>query len=401
MKIMTTVKVKFRPSTVTDRPGSIIYLITHRRVARQVTSSYKVYPEEWDEEQSTAVPAREGREELIRSLKLGLRHDMERFRSIVERLETRKNGFTADDVVKSFHASVNGQSFFRFMESVIGQLKRLDKERTSETYTAAFNSLTRFREGEDLWLEEVTSDLMMEYEVWLKSTGISMNTVSFYNRILCAVYNRAVEKGLTEQRHPFKHVYTKIDKTVKRAISLKDIRRIKELDLTSKPSLDFARDLFMFSFYTRGMSFVDMAYLRKSDLRNGILSYCRRKTGQRLFIKWEKPMREIADKYAASGTPYLLPVIKTPGNERKQYRNALRLANNRLKKISELAGLQVNLTMYVSRHSWASIARSQNIPLSVISEGMGHDSETTTQIYLASLSNSTIDKANELILKKL
>lgn len=75
--------------------------------------------------------------------------------------------------------------------------------------------------------------------------------------------------------------------------------------------------------------------------------------------------------------------------------------NNKLKEISAIAGLQMNLTMYVSRHSWASIAKSQNIPLSIISEGMGHDSENTTQIYLASLVNSMIDKANEMILKKL
>lgn len=89
------------------------------------------------------------------------------------------------------------------------------------------------------------------------------------------------------------------------------------------------------------------------------------------------------------------------GNEQRQYRNALRLVNNKLKEIATMAGLQVNLTMYVSRHSWASIAKNKNVPLSVISEGMGHDSEATTQIYLASLDNSLVDKANEMILKNL
>lgn len=112
-------------------------------------------------------------------------------------------------------------------------------------------------------------------------------------------------------------------------------------------------------------------------------------------------MQEILDKYPTNETGYLLPIIKTSGRERTQYRNMQRLVNNKLKDISAMVSLQMNLTMYVSRHSWASIAKSQNIPLSVISEGMGHDSENTTQIYLASLDNSMIDKANELILKKL
>lgn len=66
-----------------------------------------------------------------------------------------------------------------------------------------------------------------------------------------------------------------------------------------------------------------------------------------------------------------------------------------------MAGVPTPLTHYVARHSWASIAKSRNIPISVISEGMGHDSEATTQIYLASLDSSVVDKANNLILKLL
>ena len=112
------------------------------------------------------------------------------------------------------------------------------------------------------------------------------------------------------QRSPFKHVYTGIDKTVKRAVPLNIIRQIRDLDLTLSPTTDFARDIFMFSFYTRGMSFIDMAFLKKKDLRSGILSYRRQKTGQQLSIKWEEPMQEIIDKYDIGDTPYLLPIIK-------------------------------------------------------------------------------------------
>lgn len=140
----------------------------------------------------------------------------------------------------------------------------------------------------------------------------------------------------------------------------------------------------MFSFYTRGMSFIDMAYLKKSNLQNGILTYRRRKTGQQLSIKWEKCMEDIVSKYPQNQTDYLLPIIKETVNERRQYDNALHLVNYHLKDLSSLLKLQRPLTMYVARHSWASAAKAKNIPLSVISKGMGHDSEVTTQIYLAS-----------------
>lgn len=399
---MTTVKVKFRPSTVEGRPGTIVYFVTHRRVVRQITTGYKVFPHEWDDKQSSLVVTSAGeRTAVVQAVAQRIRRDMNRLDKIINGLNCGKRTFATDEIVRLFHEAEREASFFEFMEEVILQLERLGKERTAENYTTALNSFKRFRNGNDIMLNEIDSDLMTEYEAYLKSHDVAMNTVSFYNRILRAVYNRAVEKEITVQRYPFKHVYTGIDKTVKRAVSLKIIRRIKELDLSFKSSLDFARDMFLFSFYTRGMSFIDMAYLKKKDLQNGVLSYRRRKTGQQLFIKWEKSMQEIIDKYPANENGYLLPIIKTDRNERLQYRNAHRLVNNKLKEISVSIGLQAKLTMYVSRHSWASIAKGQNIPLSVISAGMGHDSENTTQIYLASLDNSTIDKANDLILKKL
>lgn len=368
----TTVKVKFRPSTVKDRPGNIIYFVTHHRIVRQITTGYKIFPEEWDCRASKLIPFYKERAELIRQVAQKLVRDMKRLDSVVAELENNGNPFTTGDVVGKFQAAATtGYTFFGFMGEVISQLKHLNKVRTAETYTSTLHSFMRFRNGDDLMLDEIRSDLMTEYEAFLKSNGVTMNTVSFYMRILRAAYNRAVEKGLTAQCYPFKHVYTGIDKTVKRAVPLKAIRRIKELDLSLKPSLNFARDMFLFSFYTRGMSFIDMAYLKNTDLQNGVLSYRRRKTGQQMFIRWESCMQEILDKYPVNETGYLLPIIKTPNKERLQYRNMQRLVNNKLKEISTMAGLQMNLTMYVSRHSWASIARSQNIPLSVYQRGHG------------------------------
>lgn len=398
---MASVKVKFRSSIQAGKEGTIYYQVIHKRVIRQIKTDYRILVDEWDGKNGAVVIATDGRSTILQSIRERINRDVKRLNTVISKLHGSGDEFTANDIVEGFHESVNGQSFFQFMENIIAQLICLNRERTAETYTATLNSFMRFRKDNDVLLDEINSDLMMEYEAYLKMQGVTMNTVSFYMRILRATYNRAVEKGLTGKRNPFRHVYTGIDKTVKRAISLKAIKWIKELDLSLKPSLDFARDMFLFSFYTRGMSFIDMAYLRKKDLQNGVLSYRRRKTGQQLFIRWEKCMQEIIDKYPKIGTDYLLPIIKKSGNERQQYRNALRLVNNKLKEISVMVGLQTNLTMYVSRHSWASIAKSKNVPLAIISEGMGHDSEATTQIYLASLDSSLIDKANGMILKNL
>lgn len=166
--------------------------------------------------------------------------------------------YTAEKIVELFCTPENDGGFISFTLRLINELKQIGKKRTADTYTTVLNSFKRFRSNQDLLLDDVDSTLMTEYETWLKENGICKNTVSFYMRNLRAIYNRAVEKELTSQRFPFKHVYTGIDKTVKRAVSIKVIRQIKELDLTLSPLLDYARDLFMFSFYTRGMSFIDM-----------------------------------------------------------------------------------------------------------------------------------------------
>lgn len=160
--------------------------------------------------------------------------------------------------------------------------------------------------------------------------------------------------------------------------------------------------MFLFSFYTRGMSFVDMAYLKKTDLRNGILTYRRKKTGQLLSIEWTQQMQEIIDKYQLNTTQYLLSIIlHEDGTERCQYLNQSMKINRNLKVIASLIQLQIPLSLYVARHSWATIARGKDIPLSVISEGLGHDSEMTTQIYLDSIKSCEVDKANRKILSEL
>ena len=397
---MASIKVKFRPSTVADHEGTIYYQIIHERKVRQLLSDYKVFPSEWDESRSMVTTTQKSeRKAFILSIRERIRWDVERLNKIDKKLDANGLTYTADDVIDEFNRYANEYSLFNFMESIIVRLKQNGKVRTSETYKSALSSFKKFRQDEDIMLDCLTSEIMEAYEAWHKNRGVAPNTISFYTRILRAVYNRAVDDDIIENRNLFKHVYTGVDKTVKRALPLPVIKKIKALDLSLNPSLDYAREMFLMSFYLRGMSFIDMAFLKKSDLKNGYVTYRRRKTGQQLIIEWTKEMQMILDKYPENATDYLLPIIKNPGtNERRTYRNMGYNINHNLKKIAKIVGVQIPLTLYVARHSWASAAKAKGIPLSVISEGMGHDSEATTQIYLASLDTSVVDRANSIIL---
>lgn len=288
------------------------------------------------------------------------------------------------------------------METIIARLRKLDKRRTAETYTCARNSFRRFRKQDDLELDEIDSDMMEEYEAYLTARGLIPNSTSFHMRILRAVYNRAIDKGLTEDHRPFRHVYTGVDKTTKRAIDINALKKMKSANLSQLPKADYARDIFMLSFFLRGMSFIDMAYLKKSDLRNGQVTYRRRKTGQLLTVKWRPEMQAILNKYKPDNSPYLLPILTSSTNSTyNQYRSKQYLVNTGLKTVAQHIGLKMPLTLYCSRHSWASIAKAKGIPVGVISDGLGHDSEQTTQIYLSTLDTSAVDNANALIIASL
>ncbi len=400
---MTTVKVKFRPSTVADRPGSLIYHVTCRRTVRQITTGYKVFPREWNEKCSKLITVSDNsRTDVIRAITRKLNSDMERLDKIIEHFDSRCRNYSSDDVVAEFQRTKGENTFFNFIENVIARLRQLNHIGTAKNYSAALGSFKQFRGNGDISITSIDHILMEDYQAYLTSIGVVPNSISFYMRILRAVYNRAVEQELTEDRRPFRTVFTGTEKTLKRAISINDIRRIRNLDLSLQPSLELARDLFLFLFLCRGMPFIDAAFLKKTDIQNGVLAYRRHKTGQLLHIKVIKQIEEIIDLYSNKESPYLLPIITRPGNdERRQYETALRRVNKSLKIIAGMIKLPVTLTTYVSRHAWATIAKSKNVPVNVISDALGHDSVATTQIYLASIDASTIDKANELIIKDL
>lgn len=400
---MTRIKIRFRPSTVAGKEGTLYCQVVHGRQVRQLRREYRIFQDEWDERLLCVrtEAGRPGRGAYLAWVQARLSAEKEFIAGVVRRLEESGRTFTAEDVVEAFRAACPaGQGYFSFARQVMARLRETGRVRVAEAYASSLNRFARFAGKEDLCFGDVSAELMAGFEAHLADAGLKPNTVSFYMRNLRAIYNRAVEKGLAEQNHPFRHVYTGVEQTAKRAVPVRVMNRIRQLDLSAWPSRELARDLFLFSFYTRGMSFVDMAFLKKKDLRDGILVYRRQKTKKQLSIRWEKPMQGIVARHGLPDSPFLLPIIRHAGKEeRRQYLNAIHWMNKALKNVGKMAGCPLPLTFHCARHGWASIAMSQKIPLPVISEAMGHDSESTTRIYLALLDTSVIDKANAQVIR--
>lgn len=391
---MATVQVKFRKSTHPDKRGSIYYQVAHRGSIRCIRTSIRLQPGEWEAARQ-ALSAAEPRS----LLQIRIDRDVTELKRIVRQLGHSGDEFEADEVVRRFCRPQREPMLLAFMREQIDRLRGSRRYGTARNYRRTMDSLSNYLGGEDLPLGALTARLVESYCASLESRGVVRNTVSFYMRILRSVYNKAVGQRLVEQTHPFRGVYTGVDRTRKRAVDERVIARLFRLDLHHSAALMRARDYFIFSYCTRGMAFVDMAYLRKTNIRNGTISYVRHKTRQQLSVRIEPVVQQIIDRYADAATPYVLPVLRSedPAGAFSQYQTALNYYNRQLKRLSVLLGLDSGLTSYTARHSWATAARNHNIPISVISAGMGHTSERTTQIYLSLLENSVIDRANRQI----
>lgn len=256
---MFSVKVKCRPSVVTGKVGSIYYQIISRGKVCRFNVGYKVFDNEWDNRSGSLICSGDRTAYLI-ALQKQIDRDIEIIEKFLQISSVKRMPITGRMVSQYYREWFLQHSFPKFMMEIVAQLQQMGKYRTAEAYSSAFNSFMSFCSGREILLDDLTSEQMLAYEAYLKNRGVTKNSSSFYMRILRAVYNRAVEDGIILQKFPFRHVYTGVDKTVKRAIPIVFLQKIKQLKLSKRPSLDFARDMFLFSFYTRGMSFVDMAY---------------------------------------------------------------------------------------------------------------------------------------------
>ena len=291
---------------------------------------------------------------------------------------------------------------------------------TQENYRTAVRSFIRFCGGEDVRLSALDADTVRRYERWLQDRGVCPNTSSCYMRSLRAIYNKVAAKRLVKDKAPFKGVFTDNERAVKRSIGEKEIRKIKSLSPGPSPigrgergrrgagSGASAADFFLFSFYAMGMPFVDLAHLKRSQIKNGVLTYHRRKTGQQVRVKLEPCMIDILDKYATQESEYLFPILYKveEGKDGKggktvevPYPSALNRYNRALKTLARQAGISVNLTSYVARHSWASIAYGRNIDLPVISKALGHTNTQTTLVYISEIDDRQLASANRKLLK--
>ena len=207
--------------------------------------------------------------------------------------------------------------------------------------------------------------LMRNYHTWLNNQELGRNTISLYIRNLKRVYRLAVDDGLAADSNPFEGMDVSYRvKKERNGLTLDEVKRLRDLDLSGGSQMTvFARDIFLFTVYARGMRSDDIFRLTSKNIRDGQLTYRQHITGKEISLPWEPALQEIADRYKREGTTRLFPVITTkdPREQWRQYDGILHRINYSLKKLGEKIGLDYPLNLTVARHSWESMTRSVSI----------------------------------------
>lgn len=398
---MTSIKARLNRTRLgSDGMYPLVIQVIHERVKREISTPFRLPPGEFDVSGERALSGSRSKQRIseIREINEYLIYIKEEVETLVRSLEERGD-FTADDVVCAFRSHNDLNRFFVYADFKIAEMADAGKNGTASNYRAAVNAFERYLSGRELSMDDLTRKIIEGFMDYQGRRGNTANTVVFYVRQLRAIYNKAADEGYVHTTaNPFHRVKLKGEQTPKRAISKKEINRIAEFDPAGQhPHLELVRDLFMFSLYSRGMAFVDMCYLTQENIRGDMLTYRRRKTGQWLRIKIEPPLRALIRKYADADSAYLLPMLREDDSY-EGYRYIQRRLNKRMRQTGDMLGFDFPLTFYVARHTWATLAHEKGIPMSVISEGMGHTSEKTTRIYLADLNHRIVDKANRAVM---
>ena len=296
--------------------------------------------------------------------------------------------------------------FFVFTECIIDDLIKSKRVGSAASYRATLNSFKSFLNGRDILLLNIDHKFLTDYEAYCLNKGMKINAIGVYLRTLRAIINRAIDEGLLlHTKYPFRKFSIKKEKTEKRAITKEEIKKVLDLELEKETSHWHAKNYFTFMFNMRGMNFIDVAYLKVNNIRGGRLIYKRIKTGKLYNIKLTVKAQEIIDYYTKgkklNSQEYVFPIMPQKMDdlekERKRYVGKRKYFNQYLKEIAKKCKIDVNLTSYVSRHTWASLAKFAGVSHAIIGESLGHSDLKTTETYLANFGNETLDDANDLI----
>ena len=242
--------------------------------------------------------------------------------------------------------------FFTFSRQTIAQQTANGHPNVAHNREASLRCLEQFLGRGELSIGELSSHIVERFKDWLIANGRKESTARLYINQISAMYNAAVKEGIAPQQRLLQGVNSAMPaRHVRPLLPEDELRRLRYADLSDSKSLSFARDMFLFSIYGRGINFADIAYIKKSDIKGFTLTYTSHISNPpRVTVPWDVAMQEIADRYP-SPTDFLFPIL-TSGDKFQASRDIKRVRENvmnGLKKIALRYHLSAVPSLYMSK----------------------------------------------------
>lgn len=398
----TSIKIVLDSKPMSNGQHTIYLRIIKDRQSKKIALSMKCEKKYFDNEQF--LKGHENYKEqnkLLISLKA-------RAEKIVRDFQLDGNNFSLEDFENKFKgkSDIKNVKVSVFYDELIDELERSGRMGYAKSFRDTKKSFLKFT-GSSILFKDINSILIEKYEVYLRENNNQNGGIAFKMRHLRVFFNKAIKRGVMHRdNYPFE-VY-KVSKIKpennKRAVSIDEFKKIRDVNLSGYPELIEAYNYFMFSVFTRGMNFADMAKLQWTDIQNGRIYYNRSKTKKSFSIEVNEKIQEILDYYQNEKrqSPFVFPILlkedMTPKQIQYRLQKVLTRYNLKLKKIAVLAGVEKNLTSYVARHSFATILKSLGTSVEKISEMMGHGNVQITMSYLKDFENEDLDIENRKLL---
>ncbi|RYE43587.1 MAG: site-specific integrase [Sphingobacteriales bacterium] len=413
-----------------DGTFPLILRLTHKTKTTSIRTGIYLRESDWDQEARVVKKSYSGVTNVTRLNNEIQKKKAEALDNILKLEErSKKTPFTVVEVKGHIAPTLTSQSFYEYADKLIKDLRKAERLGTARSYEGVVNVLKTFNKGKPftknkggdpqgktrtkdkiemtpsthLRFDEINYAFLMRFQTYHLASGNELNGLAVYMRTIRSIYNQAIKSGVADKAlYPFDDYKIKTSPTKKRALDSEYITAIVNLSLSQDHPCFEARKYFLASYMMYGMNFADMAFLKKSDVLNNRIYYRRRKTSKLYDIRIIDSLSKTLEYFMARNpsSVYVFPIIKRETSilQARDVQWARKRYNKKLKLLAELCGIEQNLTSYVSRHSFATQAIRQSVPVNAISTMLGHSSLKTTEIYLKSLPSNILDDYNSLII---
>lgn len=390
----------YKSKVLKNNESPLMVRVCKDRKRKYISLGISVNPAYWDFNRNAPKPQCPNKE-YIDSL---IAQKVQEYSAQIIELKSMSRDFTATSLVEKVSKPNKVKTVGEVFIEQMNLLKQAQKLSYMLSIQQTYNSLLEFNKHLNIYFVDIDVSWLKRYEAWLRKQGLASNTIKGKFVDIRTMYNIAIDENIVKVEHyPFrKFKIAKLQQeTAKRAISKEDISRIIEYK-TDNPLVQFAIDIFTFSYIMGGINFVDISTLTKENMMDNRLVYIRHKTKKLIQLPLQDKAIELIEKYHDDGNPYLFPILKAYHKTEQQKFNRVHKiisnVNNRLKKIGKELEIPVTLTTYVARHSHATVLKKAGVATSIISESLGHSSEKITQVYLDSFGNEQMDEAMKNLL---